>query len=124
MMCRGQDVMAAGGYYLQVVMNGLTNAAKYCPDGDTVVALTATITAGGGLLIEVLDSGPGLRGRTLADLSQEFPAAAAPQRVHSGGPGLPTATAPARRQSSAFNRVRAAAGEWHVFDGMVAYVAR
>ncbi len=54
----------------QVVMNGLTNGAKY--GGARVVELNVRETDTGELLFEVLDRGCGLKGRTLADLSAEL----------------------------------------------------
>jgi hypothetical protein len=60
----------------QIVMNGLTNCSKYGTRGDTVTAieLNAYMAPGprGELVIEALDRGAGLQGRTLADLSAEF----------------------------------------------------
>ncbi len=59
---------------LQVIMNGLANAAKYgrARGEPAAIELRAALAAGGGLVIEVLDRGRGLRGRTLEDLRQEF----------------------------------------------------
>lgn len=96
----------------QLVMNGLTNAAKFGPHEGATVELNATLAADGALLIEVLDRGRGLQGRTLADLSQEFPelpvreVALSPSRLGHVAPRLSVVTSPWRRQSSAFNRVR------------------
>lgn len=58
----------------QIIMNGLTNCAKYGQRGDSVttIELNAFMGADGELIIEALDRGHGLRGRTLADLSAEF----------------------------------------------------
>ena len=62
-------------------MNGLTkNAAKYGAAAaagageaaDAAIEVVARIASDGRLVIEVLDSGRGLRGRTLAQLRQEF----------------------------------------------------
>jgi signal transduction histidine kinase len=80
----------------QVVMNGLTNAAKY--GGGTPIELVARLTDSGEILIEVLDSGRGLGGHTLEELSADFSGisrgvSSPPQTVHATG-------------ESAFNKVR------------------
>ena len=50
----------------QVIMNGLTNAAKYGPqDESAVVDVVARPTRDGALAIEVLDRGRGLQARPL-----------------------------------------------------------
>jgi signal transduction histidine kinase len=70
----------------QIVMNGLTNCAKYGSRGDSVTAieLNARMGGAGELIIEALDRGSGLQGRTLADLSSEF---VVPAAVPSQGAG-------------------------------------
>jgi signal transduction histidine kinase len=82
----------------QIVMNAINNAAKHAPPSlaGTPVGITITATAvpsagsgsGAALVIEVSDAGPGLRGRTLAELVHEF------------GGGTPAGT-PARDDSHA-----------------------
>ncbi len=82
----------------QVVMNGLTNAVKYSQEGAAAeVHVSARMTAAGGLVIEVLDRGRGLRGRTLEELGREF--AELPSREIA-------AAAAEAYGPSAFNKVR------------------
>ena len=52
----------------QIVMNAVTNALKYSLHD---VGITAR-RAGECIVVEVTDSGPGLRGQTLAQLMTEF----------------------------------------------------
>ena len=58
----------------QVVTNGLTNAAKYggaAASGEPAqIDVNCRLAEDGRLVIEVLDRGQGLLGRTLADLRQ------------------------------------------------------
>ena len=80
----------------QVVMNGLTNAAKY--GGGTPIELVARLTDSGEILIEVLDGGRGLGGHTLEEFCAEFSGV-------SRGVSAPPQTAHALGES-AFNKVR------------------
>ncbi len=97
-------------------MNGLTNAAKYGgSQEDGAVALHARVLASGELEIEVLDHGPGLRGRTLAELCNEFselptrdPDEVGAVRVKPG-PAL-AQPQPQQVPVSSFNTVRGASG--------------
>ncbi len=60
----------------QIVMHGIANSETHgspAPGApDAPIDLVAGIAPDGGLAIEVLDRGAGLRGRTLADLSRKF----------------------------------------------------
>ena len=98
----------------QIVTNGIENAVAF---GGGVTGLRAIMRGGGSgdLEIEVLDSGPGLQGRTLEGLAAEFAGlpyllqdAAAPA-AHAGGDG---------RGASAFGNVRGMFGVI-VCDGMM-----
>ena len=98
----------------QIVTNGIENAVAF---GGGVPGLRAIMRGGdsGDLEIEVLDSGPGLQGRTLEDLAAEFAGlpyllqdAAAPA-ARAGGDG---------RGASAFGNVRGMFGVI-VCDGMM-----
>jgi signal transduction histidine kinase len=83
-------------------MNGLTNAAKYGGGGGAGIELRAHVSDGSELVLEVLDSGPGLQGRTLKDLGTEFaelPLVAKPHTSVTGDGGGTAAP-------SAFSNVR------------------
>jgi signal transduction histidine kinase len=94
----------------QVISNGLANAAKHgaraACSGDgggaaAAIVLRATLTGDGSdLALEVLDEGPGLRGRVLAELSKEF--SELPQRESD----VAEPQGAAAKVHSAFNRVR------------------
>jgi K+-sensing histidine kinase KdpD len=65
-------VSAINGRAPQIVMNAVSNAMKYTPAGaHDGIAITARLDAPG-LVVEVTDCGPGLRGLTLAQLVTEF----------------------------------------------------
>lgn len=108
-------------------MNGLTNAAKYGGGGGVgpellrrgaepepapaPIRLSARLAPGGsGLEVEVLDSGPGLRGRSLAELTREF--TELPNRREEDLP--PGSPATLLTSDSAFNRVSDVWCLWNV----------
>ena len=54
-------------------MNGLSNAVKHTPHGETDgITLTARLDGALTLQVEVCDRGPGLRGQTMEQLKTEF----------------------------------------------------
>lgn len=71
----------------QVILNLLTNAIKFTPNGGTVT-LTAGWTAGGGQYLSVADTGPGIPDDEIATVLQTFGRGTLAQKNAEEGSGL------------------------------------
>lgn len=86
--CDPADLIIRGDERLmmQIVLNLLSNSAKFTPAGDITVA--AARTAGGGASIAVTDTGEGIDADSLDDVWQPFVQAHSPYQSSAGGTGL------------------------------------
>jgi signal transduction histidine kinase len=84
------DLRADERHLKQIVLNLLTNAVKFTPEGGQV-AVNARLTPGGSIELSVVDTGIGIRHKDLAKVLQPFGQVAdSLRRGHEGtGLGLP-----------------------------------
>ncbi|GAI07917.1 unnamed protein product, partial [marine sediment metagenome] len=78
----------------QVLLNLLSNAERYTPEGGSI-RISARVLAGGKVRVSICDSGPGLSDEDLAHIFDRFYRADKSRTRESGGAGLGLAIAKA-----------------------------
>ncbi|WP_416899399.1 MAG: sensor histidine kinase [Minwuia sp.] len=82
-----QDILADRLKLKQVMLNLLSNASKFAPEGTAILVRVTTVNDGG-LSIEVTDNGPGIAPEDLATVMQTFGRAVSGAELSKDGTGL------------------------------------